>query len=250
MNVVQLLWTDRYDSPVGLLGQAFQRDRQVLPRRVPVQVDHLDYDVRHLGQHVGMQIEDARMHQVRHQLLAVLLQYLEHQRLALLVVRVRHADQIVEELHDGGVGLPMDQRARHQGALDDVRQGGTLQEGHRRPLDEPRAQPEKVVDGVGVIEQAVLLLEHVERGLDEGLQHLDEAGYAVDVIGVLVDLEKVLHIEEFRSKLPTGSLMFYNTQANIYKTVAFPCKHFHNMLECLKMQIRRIFTKHISFIRL
>lgn len=52
---------------------------------------------------------------------------------------VAGADQVVEELHDGGVRLLVIERAGQKGALDYGGQGGTLEERNRGSLKESRA---------------------------------------------------------------------------------------------------------------
>lgn len=83
---------------------------------------------------------------------------------------LRHPDQVIEELHDGRVRLLVIERAREQRALYYVRQGGALQERDRRPLDEPRAQPEEIVDRIRMVPQAVLLLQQLKRRVNKSLK--------------------------------------------------------------------------------
>ena len=91
----------------------------------------------------------------------------------------------------------MIQSTRHQAALQDVHQRRALQERHWRPLHEPRAQPEEVVHGIGMIPQPVLLLEQLESRLYESLQHVEETLDAVGVGSVLVH-EDATDVEEAR----------------------------------------------------
>ena len=54
----------------------------------------------------------------------------------------------------------------------------TAEVGQGDALNEPGVQAEEVVDGVGVVPEAVLLGEDGEGGLQEGLEHVEEAGDA------------------------------------------------------------------------
>ena len=54
----------------------------------------------------------------------------------------------------------------------------TAEVGKGDALNEPGVQSEEVVDGVGVVPESVLLGEDGEGGLQEGLEHVEEAGDA------------------------------------------------------------------------
>ena len=55
---------------------------------------------------------------------------------------------------------------------------GAAEVGQGDALDEPGVEAEEVVDGVGVVPEAVLLGQDGEGGLQEGLEHVEEAGDA------------------------------------------------------------------------
>lgn len=184
MKRVELTLGGCHTPTAILFRQRLESHPQIHGRVFLVDAFQFQQNVRHIRQHVRMQTEHRRMYQVHHQRFTICLHQLQHQT-PFHVIRSAAVQQIVEEFHHRQIGIAMVERAGQQGTLNYRRNDCTLQEGYGTALRESGAQTEEIVNGVGMVFQAVFRLENVERWLNECLQHIQQT-----LSALIVDITK------------------------------------------------------------
>lgn len=174
VEVCELLVGDGDGPSRRLLGEALQSALQPATERRAVKHHDLPQHLGHVWQGVRRQAEAAGVHELGDQLLSMLLhgltnQLLPHLKVILVIIADPRVDEVSDKLHDAAVGVPVVQGCRGDGTLDDVNDDATAEECNGTALDEPRGEPEEVVHGVGVIPQAVGLLQQLEGGHAQSL---------------------------------------------------------------------------------